>query len=275
VFAVALLATGCAARQSSDQAPTSVSTRQPPPRLQQQANTGATRAVTGGHATTTANAKQSVSPARGTTVATADTASAGAGARCDGGVTLPDGPSDSRSWTMPNRATAMPPSGDLRRFDLRSTRAGVCARFTVAGAFRVGTELDLVAHAPWKRFANGAAVAYAYGYKVELRERGGVATYGLDRLGSDRPRVLRALVTWAGNVASVFVARSELDRPPANMPDRPPFPYRKFGFQARVITPAGRDGSQSIDFAPNERTGDAGYVDGRLCTAPCKQLGSP
>jgi hypothetical protein len=118
-------------------------------------------------------------------------------------------------------------------------------------------------------------VAYAYGYKVELREHGGVATYGLDRLGSNQPRVLGALVTWAGNVASVFVARSELDRPPANMLDRPPFPYRKFGFQARVITPADRDGLESIDFAPNERAGDAGYVDGRLCTAPCRRLGSP
>jgi hypothetical protein len=111
---------------------------------------------------------------------------------------------------------------------------------------------------------------HGHGFSVELRRDGGRVTYGLDRLGSDESRVLRARVRGSGRVVSVFVPRAELDRPPANVPDRPPFPYRGFSFEARVITPPDRNGAQVADFLPDEDvSGDHALIDGRLCPAPC------
>lgn len=106
-----------------------------------------------------------------------------------------------------------------------------------------------------------------------LGPEGGRVSFGLDRLGSDEPRVLRARVLGSGRTVSVFVPRAELDEPPANVPDRPPFPYRGFSFAARVVTPPGRGGAMVADFLPNEDvSGDHGLVDGRLCPAPCERL---
>ena len=72
---------------------------------------------------------------------------------------------------------------------------------------------------------------------------------------------------------SVFVPRAELDRPPANMPDRPAFPYRGFSFEARVISAPDGNGAQVADFLPQENSGgDHALINGRLCPAPCAQL---
>lgn len=120
--------------------------------------------------------------------------------------------------------------------------------------------------------ANRGAVSHGYGFEVRLLGPGGLATYGLDRLGSDEPRVLRARVGQSGRTASVFVPRAELDRPPANMRGRPSFPYRGFNFEARVISPPDGRGGQDADFWPQEQEGKAGYVDGRLCEPPCLEL---
>jgi hypothetical protein len=71
----------------------------------------------------------------------------------------------------------------------------------------------------------------------------------------------------------VFVPRAELDRAPANMPSRPPFPYRGFGFEARVITPPDANGAQVGDDLPDPSVGgDYGWIDGRLCRAPCARF---
>lgn len=197
-------------------------------------------------------------------------------AECRGGVTLPDGTADSRSWTSPNTAPPAPPSGDLLRFALRATAKSVCARFETADTLLVGTELSLVMRTPMTRQPGGARIAHGYGFSVVLDARGGgIATYGKDRRGSDDPRVLKANVTWAGNAASVVIPRAELDRPPVNMPERPAFPFREFTFLATLITPPAGDGSQSVDHVPPERTkdnvsGQAGYVNGRLRPSPCE-----
>jgi hypothetical protein len=68
----------------------------------------------------------------------------------------------------------------------------------------------------------------------------------------------------------MFVARAELDRPPANMPDRLRFPYRAFGFEARVLSAPDSNGNRRVDFWPQERAGSAAYINGRLCPPPCR-----
>jgi hypothetical protein len=129
--------------------------------------------------------------------------------------------------------------------------------------------LVFVAHGPYVREPGGAQVAHAYGFDLELRKNGARATFGLDRLGSDAPRVLRVRVGRTGSVVSVFIRKTELDRPPANMPDRPRFPYRAFSFEARVLSAPDSSGNRRVDFWPQEGTGTAAYINGRLCAVPC------
>ncbi len=195
------------------------------------------------------------------------------GERCAGAITVADAKNDTRSWTLPappGRAV-IPPSADLRRFDLRATAAGICARWTTAAPAPPGTVLVITAHSPFVHQPGGGAVAYAYGVNLELRKNDAQATFGLDRLGSPAPRVLRVRVGRTGSVVSVFVPRAELDRPPANMADRPRFPYRAFSFEARVLSAPDASGNRRADFWPQERsTGLAAYINGRLCAPPCR-----
>ena len=191
---------------------------------------------------------------------------------CVGAITVADAKNDTRSWTLPappGRAV-IPPSADLRRLDLRATAAGVCVRWRTAAPAPPGTVLVFVAHGPFVRQPGGGAVAYAYGVNLELRNNSAQATFGLDRLGGRAPRLLRARVGRTGLVVSVFVRRAELDRPPANMPDRPRFPYRAFSFEARVLSAPDSSGNRRVDFWPQERTGSAAYINGRLCAPPCR-----
>lgn len=183
-----------------------------------------------------------------------------------------DPPNDTRSWLIPEpegRPPA-PPSADLRRFEVRATKAGVCARWTTAAPTPVGTSLWLSGHGPDVQTANGATISHAYGFEVELLGSGARVSFGLDDLRTQAPRLLRARVGQSGRTVSVYVARRELDRPPANMRDRPPFPYTAFFVGARVISPRDRHGGRDADFWPAERSGEAAYLDGELCPAPCR-----
>jgi hypothetical protein len=192
--------------------------------------------------------------------------------RCAGAISVADAKNDTRSWTQPaplGRAVT-PPSADLRRFELRATAAGVCVRWTTAAPAPPGTDLVFIARGPYVREPGGAKVAHGYGLDLELRRNGARATYGLDRLGSDAPRVLRVRVGHTGSVVSVFIRKTELDRPPANVPDRPPFPYRAFSFEARILSAPDSGGNRRVDFWPQERAGTAAYIDGRLCAVPCR-----
>ena len=190
--------------------------------------------------------------------------------RCAGAITVADAKNDTRSWTVPAPPAVIPPSADLRRFDLRATAAGVCVRWTTAAPAPPGTDLVFVAHSPFVREPGGAQVAYAYGFDLELRKNGARATFGLDRLGSRAPRMLRVRVGRTGSVVSVFVRKTELDRAPANMPDRPRFPYRAFSFEARVLSAPDSRGNRRADFWPQEGSGLAAYINGRLCAVPCR-----
>lgn len=192
--------------------------------------------------------------------------------RCAGAIAVADARNDTRSWTVPAPpgSAVVPSSADLRRFELRATAAGVCVRWTTGARAPAGTALVFTAHGPYIRHPGGGAVAHGYGLELELREKGARATFGLDRLGSRAPRVLRVRVGRTGSVVSVFVPRAELDRPPANVPDRPPFPYRAFTFGARVLSPRDAAGNRRVDFWPQERSGSAASIDGRLCAVPCR-----
>lgn len=192
--------------------------------------------------------------------------------RCAGEITVADAKDDTRSWTVPapSGGPLSSPSADLRRLELRATAKGVCLRWTTAAPAPPGTVLVFVARGPYVRKPGGGAVAHAYGLELKVREKSAWATYGLDRLGSRAPRVLRVRAGRTGQAVSVFVPRAELDRPPANMPNRPPFPYRAFTFEARVISAPDSKGHSRVDFWPQERSGSAAYIEGRLCVAPCR-----
>jgi hypothetical protein len=192
---------------------------------------------------------------------------------CEASVAVEDGARDARPWNSVRAAEPQPPWGDLRRFEISADQTGVCARWTTAAPARDGTELVLDAHGPLITFASGAVISHGHGFSLELKGDGGRVTFGLDRPGSEAPRVLRARVYRRGRSVSAFVPRAELDRPPANVPDRPPFPYRGFSFEARVITPPDEDGAQVVDFQPGpEVQGDHGLINGRLCRAPCARF---
>jgi hypothetical protein len=192
--------------------------------------------------------------------------------RCAGAISVADAKNDTRSWTLPappGRAV-IPPSADLRRFNLRATSAGVCVRWTTAAPAPAGTDLVFVAHGPLVRTPGGGSESYAYGFDLKLRRNGARATFGLDRLDSTSPRVLRVRVGRTGSVVSAFVRKAELDRAPANMPGRPPFPYRAFAFEARVLSAPDSRGNRRVDFYPQEGAGSAADIKGRLCAVPCQ-----
>src|SRR5690349_1755200 len=53
--------------------------------------------------------------------------------RCTGAISVRDARNDTRSWTLPPPpGQTIPPSADLRRFELHATRTGVCVRWTTA-----------------------------------------------------------------------------------------------------------------------------------------------
>ena len=159
------------------------------------------------------------------------------------------------------------PSWDLRRLELSATDAGLCVRWTTDGPAFVGTTFFLGAHGPWQQTPSGGSVSHGYGFNVELVEEGAEVTFGLADVVNDTPNVLSGRVGQSGNTVSTFVPRSELDRSPANMPDRPPFPYDAFIVEARVL-----DATEGIaDSWPQEPSRQAGYVDGEFCGPPCSE----
>lgn len=192
--------------------------------------------------------------------------------RCSGPVRATDGRGDTRPWVLPEPPGRPPtsPSADLVGFEIRAGRDGVCARWTTAAPAPSGTELELVAHGPPQGSPSGGYESHGHGFNAKLTSDGARVTYGLDRLSSRAPRRLWAHVSRAGRTVSVFVPRRELDRPPANMPDRPPFPYGAFAFEARVISPPDTRGGRDADFWPQEGDGRAGFVGGNLCAPPCR-----
>lgn len=194
--------------------------------------------------------------------------------RCAGAITVADAKGDTRSWTVPAPPgpVVVPPSADLRRFELRATAAGVCVRWTAAAPAPPGTEFSLGAHGPFIRSPGGGSVAHPYGFQLELRENSPRVSFG--RTGQLDGRALRARgirVGRTGPVVSIFVPRAELDRR-ARMTNYPPFPYRAFSFDTRLLSPRNAEGHSRADFWPQEREhdGPAAYIDGRLCAAPCR-----
>lgn len=191
---------------------------------------------------------------------------------CTVAISVGDAKNDTRSWTLPAPPgrPVIPPSADLRRFEVRATSAGVCVRWTTAAPPSAGTDLVFVARGPLVRTPGGGSEAFAYGFDLKLRRSGARATFGLDRLGSTAPRVLRVRVGRTGSVVSAFVRKAELDRAPANMSGRPPFPYRGFAFEARVLSAPDSRGNRRVDFYPQEGAGSAADIKGRLCAVPCQ-----
>lgn len=192
--------------------------------------------------------------------------------RCAGAISVTDAKNDTRSWTVPAPPgpAVIPPSADLWRFELRATKAGVCVRWTTAAPAPPGTTLVFTAHGPWVREANGAQVTRGYGFMVELRKNGPRVTFGLARLGSSAPHVLRARVGRTGSVVSAFLRKTWL-RPPANMYQWG-YVYRAFSFEVRVLSVPDSRGIRRVDFWPQERPGPvavAAYINGHLCAPPC------
>jgi hypothetical protein len=159
------------------------------------------------------------------------------------------------------------PVRDLVRLELRSTRAGLCVRWTTDAQALVGTKLFLGARGPSQKTPAGSVVSYGYGFFVELTPDGAEVTFGLADPVNDTPNVLDARVGQSGRTVSAFVPRRELDRPPANMPDRPPFPYEEFIVESRVL-----DATEDIaDSWPDDPESQAAYVAGKLCGPPCTE----
>ncbi len=108
---------------------------------------------------------------------------------------------------------------------------------------------------------------HGYGFQSVLSKgEDSVLKFGLQ---GDAPNVLDGKVRIGRATVVVTIPRRELDRPPTNMPGRPPFPYRGLGVEARVIAPASRGGGTEADFIPTEGTGSVGIKDGKACRAPC------
>ena len=195
--------------------------------------------------------------------------------RCPGAISVADAKNDTRSWTTPPPPgpPVIPPSADLRRFELRATAAGVCVRWTTAAPVPLGTVLVFIAFSPFVRESNGALVAYTFGVNLEIRNNDALATFGVDHLGSptQTPHVMDVRVGRTGSTVSAFISDAELNRIPTREQGRPPFPYRAFTFEVRVISAPDSKGYSRADFWPQEGgDGEAGYIDGRLCAKPCK-----
>jgi hypothetical protein len=190
--------------------------------------------------------------------------------RCAGAFAVADPGHDGRSWVVPPRLPESNPRyGDLRKLELRATAAGVCVRWTTAAPAPPGATFVFGAGGPFVSEGK-ARVAAGYGFDLQLRRSGAVATYGLDRLNSNARRILHVRAGQTGSVVSAFVPIAELNRPPANQPNRPPFPYRTFTFEARVLTAPDRRGNMRVDFWPQESHIQtvAADIKGRLCF-PC------
>jgi hypothetical protein len=201
----------------------------------------------------------------------------GAGMRpaetCPGAIHVTDAKNDTRSWTIPPppAPAVIPQSADLLRFDLRATRAGVCVRWTTAAPAPAGTTFSFVAHGPSIRKASGAQVANGYGFYLDLTKNGARATFGLARVDSTAPHVLRVRAGQTGSVVSAFL-RKEWLTPPANQRYGWVYVYRAFSFEARVLSRPDASGNRRVDFFPQEGPGEvqiAGYINGALCGPPC------
>jgi hypothetical protein len=189
------------------------------------------------------------------------------GGRCQAEHTFADPERDSRSWILPAPADRRPapPSDDLRRLGVHVDASGLCVTFTTGAPLADHSELSFVARGPMIRQASGAITASAYGVLATLRDGGMAMHYGLD---GQHPNQVHGRWSRDGNELSIAVPRSELDRAPTNMTDRPPFPLDGFTFEARVTSPFTTRG-QETDSLPEERTGALGIVGGQVCPAPC------
>ena len=183
-----------------------------------------------------------------------------------GAIAVRDMANDTRSWVIPpHPPEANPLYGDLRAFALRATGAGVCVRWTTAAPAPPGATFVFVARGPYIR-----GTSEGYGINLQLRKTGAVATYGLDRQDSRTPRIVEVRVGQTGSVVSAFIPLAQLNRPPANNPNRPPFPWKGFTFEARVLTAPDPRGNIRVDVWPQEAhlVLVAGDINGRLCF-PC------
>lgn len=189
--------------------------------------------------------------------------------RCKGAIRLHDPRNDTRSWVQPEPPgrPPTPPAADLRRFELRADRHRVCVRWALAAPAPPGTTLVFFGRGPARRRPGGGAVIDQYGFEVALLAAGARVTYATDPNSAPIPR---ARVRRSGATILAVVGRSELDGAPADMRDRPPFPFRSFVVETRVITPRDRRGGQDVDFWPQQSAGQAAYIRGRLCGPPCK-----
>jgi hypothetical protein len=190
--------------------------------------------------------------------------------RCPGAARFKDGAKDSRAWAMPapaDRAVA-PPSGDARELWVRADARQLCVVFELRGPVKAGTELHFGAHGPPTKSPGGGTIFHGYGFQTVLSQ-GEDSVLKFGRRG-DGPNVLDGKIRIGPTTVVVTIPRRELDRPPTNMPGvSPPFPYRGFGVEARVIGPASRGGGTEADFIPTEGTGSVGIKNGKACRAPC------
>lgn len=184
---------------------------------------------------------------------------------CRDAVVFKDSTRDSRSWVTPAPADRKPapPSGDLTQLAVGATSSGLCVSFTTAAPIESRSELSFIARGPFIQGAGGGMTAFGYGFQALVGPEHTTLTYGLAAGGGRRPNVVKGQVDRGGNVVTIRVAKRELDRAPGNMPGRPPFPFRQFTLEARVMTPRAPSGAQEVDFLPNERTGALGITDGR------------
>lgn len=160
------------------------------------------------------------------------------------------------------------PFRDLRRVELRITQAGVCVRWTTDAQALVGTTFSLGMHGPFQKTPGGAVVSHGYSFDVELTKDGAEVTSGLADPVDNTPNVLDAQVGQSGHTVSTFVPRKELDRPPGNVPDRPPFPGDPIIVEVRVLE--GVD-ERIADAWPDDPESQAAYVDGKICGPPCSE----
>jgi hypothetical protein len=163
-------------------------------------------------------------------------------------------------------------AADLRVFALRVSSSGVCAAWTTAAPARSGTRFDVALHGKLTKDPSGTSILrYGYGFGVQLGD-GAAEVTDRPRGGGSRvePRVIEARIGQTGRTLSVFVPRSQLDQAPASVHARPPFPYREFIFSTGIEGPRERSGT--ADAWPEPPTADAGYLNGRLCLAPCPAL---
>jgi len=191
--------------------------------------------------------------------------------RCKEAVDFMDPEADTRSWISPEPAgrKPAPPSGDLRRLSVAADAHGVCVSFTTGAPMPPGSEISFVARGPFVGPPGGGKTAHAYGYIGAVREETVELSYGRARSGSG-PHLVRGQTSRSGSTITIFVTRAELDRSPGNMLGRPPFPFRRFTFEAKVITPVGPGPTQEADFLPQERGESVGIVEGQRCPQPCR-----